>query len=222
MTALIGWQGRTGLEVVIWIACVFVSILVHEYGHGLTARAFTGQRPKIVLYGMGGLCSYDREERSTWQKVVVLLMGPGAGFLLFLVVALFGALVLGLVPLRLGNLGIAPRWYNPHVAQAYEDLVWINLLWGAANLVPIYPLDGGQIAYTLLAKANRRDGPRRCFIVSLLTAGLLAIFLYSRGETYTALLLGYLGLINFQLLQAAKYQGAYGDTGEDDDDWWKR
>ena len=39
---------RTSPVVLIWVGCVFVSILVHEYGHGLTARAF-GSPPSIVL-----------------------------------------------------------------------------------------------------------------------------------------------------------------------------
>ncbi len=222
VAALLGWEGRSGLEVAIWVGCVFVSILVHEFGHGLTARAFTGQRPQVVLYGMGGLCSYDREERSPWQKVIVLLMGPGAGFLLFALVALFGAVVLGIIPMRMGVLHNPPRWYNVYVAQAYEDLVYINLFWGLFNLVPIYPLDGGQISHVFFSLGNRREGPRRCFVLSLLAAGGLAVYMFSRENTPAAILLAYLGLINFQLLQASKYQGRYGDGSEEDDDWWKR
>ncbi len=222
VSAYLGWQGRDGLEVLIWVACVFGSILVHEFGHGLTARAFTGQRPTVVLYGMGGLCSYDREERSAWQRVAVLLMGPGAGFLLFLAVVAFGALFLGVLPFRQAPLRSPPSWYNASVAQAYEDLIYINLYWGLFNLLPIYPLDGGQVAHVLFKKAAGRQGPRRCFILSLLTAGGLAIYMYTQGDTYKAILLGYLGFINYQLLQAAHYQARYGDGPDDDDDWWRR
>lgn len=227
LAAFLGWNDHDGASLVIWIGLVFLSILVHEFGHGLTARATTGQQPTIALYAMGGLCSYDREERSPGQRLAVLLMGPGAGFLLFGITALFSAVVLGSI-----NVGPAewqlnwsfhrsPLLSGQLALEAVGDLLWINLVWGVFNLLPIYPLDGGQIAHTFFAMHSRREGPRRCFILSMVTAGLLAILLYQRGQTYNALLLAYLGLINFQLLQAAHYQSQSGNQA-DDDDWWRR
>ena len=68
------------LPIVIWIGCVFVSILVHEYGHGLMSRLFRCS-PSIVLYGMGGLCSSESERQTPWQRLAVLFAGPGAGLL---------------------------------------------------------------------------------------------------------------------------------------------
>jgi hypothetical protein len=63
-TAVLGSGGSETLgPILIWIGCVFVSILVHEYGHGLMARLFRC-RPSIVLYGLGGLCAYDAERQS--------------------------------------------------------------------------------------------------------------------------------------------------------------
>ena len=38
MAAALGWESHDRFDVLIWIACVFLSILVHEFGHGLTAR----------------------------------------------------------------------------------------------------------------------------------------------------------------------------------------
>ncbi|MGA7498165.1 MAG: Zn-dependent protease, partial [Isosphaeraceae bacterium] len=56
MAAVLGFQENNIPAVLIWIGCVLVSILVHEYGHGLMAKHFHGS-PSIVLYGLGGLCS---------------------------------------------------------------------------------------------------------------------------------------------------------------------
>ena len=53
-------------------------------------------------------------------------------------------------------------------------------------------------------------------------AGLLAIYLYqSQGSVFRALMVGYLGLINFQLLQAIQYQGSAG-AFQEEEDWWRR
>jgi stage IV sporulation protein FB len=220
---LSNWENRSGPEIVIWIACVFISILVHEFGHGLTARALSPQRPTIVLYGMGGLCFSEREQRSPWKRLAVILMGPGAGFLLFGLVAATEAYLIGSINTGPINIDIHPRpdWSNPLILEAFGDLLWINLFWGIFNLFPIYPLDGGQAAQTLLTMQNRHQAMRRTHILSMVMAGLLAIFLYQwTGSAINALFVGYLGLINFQLLQAAKFQEP--DGGLDDDDWWRR
>ena len=57
MSAVLGFQENNIPAVLIWIGCVLVSILVHEYGHGLMAKHFHGS-PSIVLYGLGGLCCF--------------------------------------------------------------------------------------------------------------------------------------------------------------------
>ncbi len=223
VTAAMGWGGREtgGVEVLVWIACVFVSILVHEYGHGLTSRALFHTNPSILLWGMGGLCYSNGEERHLGKRALVIIMGPGAGFLLFGLVAVVGTLVLGIGPFNYFH-HQPPRWVTPLIWLAYENLLFINLFWGLINLLPIYPLDGGQLAQVFLTMHNRRQGARRSFIVGLVTAGLLAIWLYTRDDYFNAFFVALLALFNFQLLQASHYQQQYGDSSDDDDDWWRR
>ena len=79
----------------IFVGCAFVSILVHEYGHGLTARAF-GASPSIVLQAFGGLCIYQPDRQTPRQRLAVLICGPGAGFVLAGVVMLVFSAVYGL------------------------------------------------------------------------------------------------------------------------------
>ena len=56
--------------------CAFVSILVHEFGHGLMSRVF-GRRPSIILFGMGGLCTYsDIERAERGHRFLILVCGP--------------------------------------------------------------------------------------------------------------------------------------------------
>jgi len=223
LSAALGWQARSGLEVLTWVACVFVSILVHEFGHGLTARALSRARPSIVLHAMGGLCFTDREDPSPWRRIAMILMGPGAGFLLAGLVGGAEAALLGSIDFGPINQSFhrAPPWAEPWMYRVFGELLFINLFWGLVNLFPVYPLDGGQIAQILLKMQNRREGARRGYILGLVTAGLLAIYLYQQDQAINALLLAYLGLINFQMLQAAQAQGRYGEP-EEDDNWWRR
>ena len=223
LAALLGWQGRDGSAILVWVACVFVSILVHEFGHGLTARRLAGQRPTIILYAMGGLCVYDRDHQFPWRRLAVLLMGPGAGFLLYLLVAAVGTALLGVTPFpMMVSIHPAPAWASPLMYEAYFDLAFINLVWGVFNLLPIYPLDGGQVSHTLLSMNNHREGPRRCFIVSMGVAAVVATYFYQRDEVTNAFLIGYLGLINFQYFQATQFQTRYGGSFEEDEGWWRK
>ena len=62
----------------IWIGCVFVSILVHEYGHALMDKRFHGRRPSC---SRPGRALFSQRPRDPGQRLAVLLAGPGAGFL---------------------------------------------------------------------------------------------------------------------------------------------
>jgi Zn-dependent protease len=213
ITALLGHAGSPGVsvrEVVIWIGCVFFSILVHEYGHGLMARAF-GYQSGIVLYGMGGLCYSEGERQTPWQRLAVLISGPGAGFLL--------AGIVFVTVLALTLRGVS---FGPTGADIVNDLWQINLYWSLINLLPIWPLDGGQITGVVLGMFNRRHGMRWAHVVSLLAAGILALLSYmKRQDMFLALFFGFFALTNYQVLQVMHAQARYGSF-EGDEEWWRR
>jgi stage IV sporulation protein FB len=208
VSALLGAQGGELQDIVIWIACVFVSILAHEFGHGLMARAF-GYPASIVLYGMGGLCYSEAERQTPGQRLAVLFAGPGAGFL-----------IAGLVLWSSSS--------GQHLSHVGEEVVWdlwqINVFWSIINLLPVWPLDGGQITGVFATLASPRRGVRWTHVISLLTASVVAllVFSYTRGhELFLPLMFALLAIQNFQILQSIHRQYAqYG--GGDEADWWKR
>ena len=191
-----------------WIVCVFVSILVHEFGHGLMAKYFHGS-PSVVLYALGGLC-YSQGERTPGQRLAVLFGGPGAGFLLCALVMLIASLVYGITPgehvemlLRASGFDLesplcARSLPSRTPALLYLFMVQINFFWGLINLLPVWPLDGGQATQVILTMFDRRHGVRRGHIVSLLTAGIIAVFAASREDYYLALMFGILAFMNYQ------------------------
>jgi len=233
ISALLGWRGHDLPMVVMWVGCVFVSILVHEYGHGLTAKAFGGT-PSIVLWGMGGLCYTQSDRQTPVQRLAVVLMGPGAGFILCALAMIGTSLIFGVTPREHLETAAALLWIGPGsdtirdkfpsglALQIYGNLVWINLWWGLVNLLPIWPLDGGRVSEILLSWYDRSRGVRWCHVLSLLVAGILAVVaaITLTDEWFFMIFFGYFALINFQVLQTlhqAQSMGLYHD-----DEWWRR
>jgi Zn-dependent protease len=244
MAAATGWQERELPTVAVWAACVFISILVHEYGHGLVAKAFDGS-PSIVLWGLGGLCYSHGDRQTNRQRLAVILSGPGAGFLLLALVLLATFLATRINPIEqaqmIGGLfgwttmseelkfKLRDAFLAFHMDvdslsfKAYLSLVEINLFWGLVNLLPIWPLDGGQATQILLLQVDRSRGQRWTHVVSLLVAGVLAVLTYSLTsppDLFRAFFFGCFAFINFQVLHTlhqAQTMGMY-----QEDEWWRR
>jgi membrane-associated protease RseP (regulator of RpoE activity) len=87
-------------------------------------------------------------------------------------------------------------------------MLWVNIFWGLINLMPVYPLDGGNVARFALLKVDPWDGVRKSLWVSVITGVLLAIAgLTLLGSLYMALLFGFLAFQSFQLLQGRPGRG---------------
>ncbi|MFZ1934971.1 MAG: site-2 protease family protein [Thermoguttaceae bacterium] len=212
LVALIfGANGRDGIGILTWVAAVFLSILLHELGHAWMMRLH-GFRPWIVLYGMGGLTSYDPRQgfgvkrSDTLANVLISAAGPGIGFLLAaFLVAMFFATGHG------DQLHFARPWLSfmcemwpadTRFADLLNDIFFICVLWGLVNLLPIYPLDGGQIARELFVRFSPRDGIRQSMMLSIFAAIAMAAYGYVRMDSlYVALLFGYLAYASFIALQ---------------------
>lgn len=209
-----------GAEVVIFMLCVFVSILVHEFGHALMVRA-EGEIPEVILFWMGGVCRYTREPRSRWRRFRIVAAGPGFGLILFGLV-LGGAILLfrsGTNEAIFGQAEVA----NRYLSFAIVNLLYINLVWSLFNLLPLLPFDGGQLMQIILECFRpRTQATRWAHVVSLITAGSIAGYFFMKGSIYNSLLLAFMAFLNFQALQAMHYQNRYGDSFEDEADWWKR
>jgi stage IV sporulation protein FB len=231
------------MAAVVFVGCAFVSVLIHEMGHGLSSRAMGNEPVGIVLYAMGGFCQFMPRQQTPGQRLFVLLMGPGAGFILLILVMAAGFGLWGIRPadalalagfygddplsrflaLVAGGEGdpVAAIFNMPHsppVHYAFVFMIRINLLWGVLNLLPIWPLDGGQIFGVVAGEVNPRDGQRWTHIAALLTAGAIAVWWASHEEYMLAVWFGYFGFINYQALQSLHQSHQFADQG----DWWRR
>jgi Zn-dependent protease len=193
----------------LWTAAVFVSILVHELGHALAARAH-GWPPHIVLYMMGGLAIYTPTHRSRKSRIIIDFMGPGAGFILGGIILAAVLLSGHSVPLPgLGvEVGSGPS-FTAGGGRLELFVVWmlyVNFFYGLLNLAPIQPLDGGGIALAIIEKYRRRDAEivaLKLGIATGVTIGIVAAVLWQAW--FLAILFGVLAYNNWQALQ--HYQG---------------
>jgi Zn-dependent protease len=157
-------------------AVVFVSILVHELGHALVARLY-GLEPSIELHGMGGVTTWQPGPNKIGhgKQIFISFAGPFAGFLFF------GAIVLA------DRLGWFPR--TDLANRAIDQLAWVNVGWGILNLVPLLPMDGGNIMRSVLMILTKGRGEKPARIVSILTGALFLLW----GLSVRSMWIGFLG-----------------------------
>ncbi len=234
----------------VWMIVLFVSILIHELGHVWMGLVY-GSNGYIVLWGLGGLAIGSNTQRSAWKRIAVCLAGPMAGFIFL------GCILVGvrwglpdyfpvLARITLGYFGledlVAPpadprvafRMFQEHLLLyfALQQLVWINLLWGLVNLLPIWPLDGGQISRDLLRMASPASGIRISLGISFVTAALISLHSFMCaaghplipflpiGDKFTGIFFAVFALQSFMLLQHTQRQRRWDDGTERDPDIW--
>jgi len=178
LAVLLGISAREGWLLVAWVAIVLVSILVHELGHAFTMRAFQ-QRPHVLLYALGGVTVGDSAPRSRSESIIISLAGP------------LSALILLGIPAYLLFDGVHFATYNRDVI--IHDIAWVNILWSIFNLMPVLPLDGGNITAALV-------GPYRARIVSIVFAGGAAIVFLTSGNQFGAIYAALFFAMNFAAL----------------------
>jgi stage IV sporulation protein FB len=184
-------QGETVALTVVWAAIAFAGVILHELGHALSARAF-GQTPRIALHAMGGVTYWrQRGDLPAWKRLVVAAAGPGVGIALGVVAWVAG---------RMTGLGRDP---SP-TGVALDYFVWVNLGWGVFNLVPMMPLDGGNIMAAGLEGLFGPGGRRGARAVSILVGVGVAALALAGGSFVAAALCALFIYTNVQALRAER------------------
>jgi Zn-dependent protease len=186
-----------GIHVLLtWIVCVFFSILLHEFGHVWMGQFF-GSRGHIVMQGMCGLAVGASSVPGRWQRIAVYLAGPAIQLLLFAILITTLTLQMGgvrwehvpdLIDNIYGWLHVVSfqKGFPELLSWALYFMLLINLYWPIINLLPIWPLDGGQVSRELFVWASPTYGKRNSLALSLAVALLVtanAISGAMRGPT---------------------------------------
>jgi len=116
------------------LGLLFGIVLLHEFGHCFGARAVGGDARDILMWPLGGL-AYAQAPMRPWPQFVTIAAGPLVNVLL----CLLSAAVLRVFP------------DLPSTSRAYVHIFYeVNFFLLAFNLLPIYPMDGGQLLQTLI------------------------------------------------------------------------
>ena len=169
---------------------LFAIVMMHEFGHALACRQVGGQADLIVLWPLGGVAYVNPPPR------------PGA--LLWSIAA--GPLVnVVLVPVLGGFIALAKAGGSPDVIECLRAVWFINVFLLIFNLLPIYPLDGGQILRSLLWFACGRT--RSLLVASALglagAACLLAVAVWD-GSVWLGILTAFIALGCWRGFQSAR------------------
>lgn len=174
LIVFIGWMNSASIEgTFIWSIVILISVLVHEYGHALTAIAF-GQEAEIDLIGLGGLTRRTGKSLRKWQEFLIVLNGPFAGLVLFFFVYHMQPFI--------ASHGMAALDY------ALKAAIAVNLFWTILNLLPILPLDGGHLLRILLESFFGFNGLKVALLLSMVLAGICSVVFFLMGSFFAGAL----------------------------------
>jgi Zn-dependent protease/predicted transcriptional regulator len=174
------WQLEGSVQAVItgvgFILALFFCVVLHELGHALTARKFGIRTRSIVLLPIGGIATIEKTPDDPRQEILIALAGPavslGIAALLWLVLSA-GSGIGTATPLSLSD------------GSFLQRLMLVNLLLGAFNLLPAFPMDGGRVFRAVL---SLRLGPLRATRIAAVVAQAAAILLAVVGMRYNLFL----------------------------------
>ncbi len=162
LAALIAFLFGEGdvLKMVIWVFVIFISVLFHEFGHALTALLF-GRSPRIELVAMGGLTYHDGDKLPYWKQFFITLNGPVFGFMIVI-----------------GTFLLKDIWPTGYAGQLLQQILVVNVIWTLVNLIPVLPLDGGQLLRLTLEKFFAYKGLRYAFLWSAILSLAFCLLLF--------------------------------------------
>lgn len=193
--ALLGATIYEGVDIAIWTAAAFVSILLHEMGHALTARSFGAEGITVTLYGLGGVTNYRHGG----------YMSHGRSFLISAAGSATGIIAGGALYLLYQN-GVFGE-VSHELFVFGRSFVWTALVWGALNWVPIVPLDGGHMVQSLASMASEEKGPLISQIITWITVAVVVPLAVLNGFDLAAILVvvfAFSGLREYRTRAAAK------------------
>ena len=121
---------QTAMQNTLFLGGLFLCVLFHEFGHALMARRFEVATEHVTLYPFGGIAALRGLPKNPAAEFWIALAGPAVN-MVFVVV---GAIAWG-----------ATSWTPALVFTG------INLVMGAFNLIPAFPMDGGRVLRASLA-----------------------------------------------------------------------
>jgi len=167
--ALASWQAEQTVAAVVggiaFILAIFVCIVLHEFGHALTARRYGIRTRDITLLPIGGVARLERMPEEPRQELLVAIAGPAVNVVIAAVLWIWLAATRSFVPPE--NLGVV-------AGPFLERVMIVNVFLVGFNLVPAFPMDGGRMLRAILA--SRMPYGRATQIAASIGQGIALLF----------------------------------------------
>jgi len=164
-------------DTLLFVVLIFLCVLLHEFGHIFTARAFGVTTPYVTLLPIGGVAQLERIPEEPWEEFLIAIAGPMVNYAITFVLVYFAGA--NLVP------SAAAAVDNTQIAMI-DRLAIINMFLATFNLIPAFPMDGGRILRALLAS---RMGYVRATEISASIGQFVAFALGFIGLLYNPILI---------------------------------
>ena len=190
---------------------VFVCVILHEYGHALTAKKFGVETVDIIVSPIGGIARMRHIPDKPMQEFFIALNGP----LVNLILGTFLGIVMYLIT---GKFSLDLNTYDLNDPLEFIRLLsLINFTLFLFNLIPAFPMDGGRILRSLLAV---RLGKVRATRIAALVGRIFAAGFVVYGIFNQEVVLTFIGLFIFMMAgqeySQTKLNAIIGDTSVND------
>ncbi|UCE54820.1 MAG: site-2 protease family protein [Desulfobacterales bacterium] len=179
--ALLHWrQGQSimaAIAGVTFILAIFLCVVLHEFGHALTARRYGIKTRDIILLPIGGVARLERLPTNPLQELWVALAGPAVNVVIAVGIFVWLNFTASFEPIQKLTLTTGPF---------LERIMAVNLFLVVFNMIPAFPMDGGRVLRAVLA--TRIEYSRATQIAATIGQGI-AVFFGVIGLFYNPLLL---------------------------------
>ena len=198
------------MSALLFIIAAFVVLLMHEMGHALVGRRLGGGAPSVYLAWLGGDCTNETARLTRMQGVVMTAAGPLASLAVGLVTYLILCLYVGDFGLAsVLSVGFAFGVMPAEVLMAYPPLAMffffylleVSFWWTILNMLPIFPLDGGQIMQGLMKSRVQMHA------ISLTVAIVLSLAFAVLGLWLLSIFMILLAVLNHKFYQESRNGG---------------
>lgn len=184
-----GMDIRGGLTLTTLILTLYLCVVLHEYGHALTARKYGIETRDIIISPIGGLARLEGLPDRPLHEMLIAIAGPLVNVVIAILLTLVLTLVLGepIIPHTVSDYLTAPT-------DVLRAIIVLNIILFLFNLIPAFPMDGGRILRALL---SMKFGRARGTLIASIIGRIIAVGFIFYAVFNNQITTGFIGVFVF-------------------------